>query len=135
MDADSFPPLPTSPGNCSAPWGTPSPQTPVEPTNKTLSEVVRKGPYGVSSPQQRHAAANPPPGLGRGRGRGALPETPLEEPGERRKDTELEPSQKLVPIMFFVYIPRYTKFRLIRTLFQSLQSLSIQMTPVNTNSG
>ena len=101
MDADSFPPLPTSPGNNSAPWGTHSPQTPVEPTNKTLSDIVRKGPVGMSSPQQRHTAANPPPSIGRGRGRGMLPETPIEEVGERRKETELEPYQKLVPICIY----------------------------------
>ena len=98
MDADSFPPLPTSPGNPPAPWIAPSPQTPVEPTNKTLSDIVRKGQVGVSSPQQRHTAANPPPGIGRGRGRVLPPEAPLQEPGERQKEQEPEPNQKLVSV-------------------------------------
>ncbi|KAI6646194.1 La-related protein 4-like isoform X2 [Oopsacas minuta] len=90
MDADSFPPLPTSPGVHTFQFHSPiTPQTPVEPTNKTLSDIVRKGPTSVTSSLPRHTAANPPPSLGRGRGRGFL-ESPGCEVGDRHQEGDTE---------------------------------------------
>ena len=98
MDTDSFPPLPSSPGVHPSHWSAPStPQTTAEPTNKTLSDIVRKG----QSPQPRHSAAHPPALPGEREGETS---SPISCTGGRRGGLRVHTEVSCLFICLFVYL-------------------------------